>query len=179
MCWACREKIRLPAREPTSGLYERRGCLRLILGFAVCGPVAAEVVELVVLEAALAHALRHESLQLVEMVGVDLARQGLMLGAETCGHTHDLAHHARGAHYAHCPQTDVCYADVAPSHEEVVDVARIEAAIGYGVGVHGAVRAYRLELLAREVFRVLGVGIVQVDAPCGGERCVGDRQPRL
>lgn len=117
------------------------GC-RLWLRLAVCGPVAAEVVELVVLQAAPSHAFLHHGLQLVEVVGVDLARQRSVACADAGGHAHYLAHHARGAHHAHGAQSDVGDADVAARHEEVVDVARVEAAVGYGVGVYGAVRAY-------------------------------------
>ena len=74
--------------------------------------------------------LGDQLLEQVEMLLVHAARRGLVADADPGGFAHHLPHHAAGLHHAHRPERFVRYADVAARHEQVADVAAVEAAVG-------------------------------------------------
>lgn len=117
----------------------------------VCGPVPAQIVELVVGQAGLSGSFLHKRFQTVQMCGVDVAWQDFVAGAQAGGKSHNLAHHSGGTHHAHGSQTDVGYTDVATSHEEVVYVAGVEASVGHGIGVGLSVGADGFEFVPRKM----------------------------
>ena len=117
----------------------------------VCGPVSAQVVELVVGQAGLSGSFLHKRFQFVQMSGVDVSRKSFVAGTQAGGKTHNLAHHSGGTHHAHGSQADVGYADVATSHEEVVYVARVEASVGHGIGVGLSVGTDGFEFVPRKM----------------------------
>ena len=117
----------------------------------VCGPIPAQIVELVVGQAGLSGSFLHKRFQFVQMCGVDVSRKGFVEGTQACGKTHNLAHHSGGTHHAHGSQTDVGYADVATSHEEVVYVAGVEASVGHGIGVGLSVGTDGFEFVPRKM----------------------------
>ena len=92
-----------------------------------------------------------------------------MTVADGCGHAYDLAHHARCAHNADGTEGHMRAADVASGHEKVVNVARIEATVRYGIGMYPSVYGTRLERLTGEVRLIDGIGEMQVNGPCSGE----------
>ena len=127
----------------------------------------------------LAGAAAHQVLKFAEMPLVNGARGGVVFRAQAGGHADDLAHGAAGAHHAHRAERIVGDADVAPGHEEVGDVARVEAAIGnpkrtvgHGCGKLDVVgdgdEGIPLEALV--IFRIRAV---QVIVPARGSASVG------
>ena len=59
--------------------------------------------------------------------------------------------------------------NVAAGHEQIVHIAGIQAAVRDGRGINAVMDRPRLEFFAREVFAVLRIGKMQVDAPSRGE----------
>ena len=75
--------------------------------------------------------LRNRSIALTvtQVLLVNAARSGVVLFTQARRHADDLAHAAAGAHHADGAEGFVGDADVAPGHEEVGDVARVETAV--------------------------------------------------
>ncbi|MBA7614912.1 hypothetical protein ES703_22186 [subsurface metagenome] len=94
------------------------------------------------------------------MVLVDAARTGVVLFAQRCSHPNDLAHHAASPHHADRTKRHVGDADAPPCHHQVLDVPRVEAAVGYRIRVYASEFGNRAEFLAWEVSGVFGVRVV-------------------
>lgn len=82
---------------------------------------------------------------------VDVARIAAVLLAHRRRHADDFAHHAVRAHQARRAERDVRDGNVASGHEEVGDVARIEAAVRHGIRPNLLVEGVGLERLAGEL----------------------------
>ena len=108
----------------------------------------------------LAHTLGHQGLQLVEVFFVHAAGCRVVTPTYGRGHSDHFAHHAGGPHYADRTQGHVGDADVAPGHEQVFDVTRIEAAVRDRVRLHVEELRLGTEGLFGEALG--GDGIVQV-----------------
>ena len=85
------------------------------------------------------------------MSAVDSARQAAVLVAERCGHPDHLAHHPCRAHHADSSERHVRAADVTPRHEEVADIAGVEATVRHRVGINPVMHGRGLELSTGKV----------------------------
>lgn len=74
-----------------------------------------------------------ELFRLLKMLGIGLARRALVESAQCGGAADTDAHHANGLHHANGAERIAVDADVAPRHEQVIDIARVKAAVGNGI----------------------------------------------
>ena len=109
------------------------------------------------------------------MIGVDATRVAAVSDAQVGCLADDLAHHPAGLHDAHGTQGLMVHAYVAARHEEVVDVAAVERAVGRPVGALVAI-VFAVGEAGNErvlVLMVGGFGEVQVQVPAARERRIG------
>ena len=73
--------------------------------------------------------LSHKSFKLRKIMLIDSSRGRILVLADAGGHSDNLAHHRTRAHKPCGTQGDVRDGDVSPSHEEVVHISGIQAAV--------------------------------------------------
>ncbi len=105
--------------------------------------------------------------QLFQIAIVNVAWRAFVNHANTGGLADTFAHHAARLHHSRRAQCFVSHADVAAGHEQVFDVATVEASIGHRVAVAAVdgsvVFGDADERVFGELFGVLFLGIVQIN----------------
>lgn len=129
----------------------------------------ALVVFLVVGETGAGDTFGHKGFQFGKMRLVDVAGHHPVAAAEGGRHADNFTHHTGGAHDPDCPEGHVGAAYVTSGHEEIADIAGIEAAVGDGVGMDEDVAVGGDEGAVGKLAAVFRVREVEVDAPGGGE----------
>ena len=116
-------------------LYDGVPCRQLSIDskgcFFRCGHFhSAEIIVLRWLSFAKPSTFGHQFFQVLQMAFIDTARAAISTLADRSSHTYYLTHHACRAHHAHRAESYMRNRDIASGHEEIPDIARIEAAIG-------------------------------------------------
>ena len=114
----------------------------------------------------------HQGLQLLQVALIDRPGLYLMLLADRGRHTDHFTHHAGRSHHTYRTQGHMRHTNVSSGHEQIVHIARIETTVGNRIGIDVDVLGNRLELPLREIFRILRIGIVQIDTPSGCSRTI-------
>ena len=118
-----------------------------------------------------------EAVELAPVFRIHLAGGGAALDGDGGGFADDFAHHADGFHDADGTEGLVGDADIAAGHEEILDVDRVEAAVGNRVAEIAVDAAVVLGDSDKGVVGEFG-GVffareVEVDAPGAGDAAVG------
>ena len=123
-------------------------------------------VECLVVEAfVLADSFLHKSLQLREMMLIDLSRRAGIFTAQGSGHPDHLAHHSGRAHHPDGSESDMRYADIPPGHEQIVYISGIEASVWHRAWIDPVMDGCSLEFPSWEIGSVLRIREMEVDAP--------------
>src|SRR5688500_11779202 len=78
--------------------------------------------------------MRHQRLQLTDVILVNSSRTAIIFLAEVSGHAYNLPHHAAGTDDADAPKRLVVDADISASHEKIFDVSAIKAPVWRPIG---------------------------------------------
>jgi hypothetical protein len=119
-----------------------------------------------------------EGEQFLELAFLDLSERAAVDARNARGAANNFAHHAAALHDADCAKSFMANTDVASGHDEVVDVPRVEAAVGQSVAIvainTSSVNGDGYKGLFGKLGSMLLLRIVKVDGPSTRYATIGE-----